>query len=309
MNKQTTPWVEKYRPDTFNNIVLEKYNKMLLENIISTDTFPNLLLYGPPGTGKTTTIINLIQSYQQKHNCVDQSLVIHLNASDERGIDTIRNNINAFVNSKSLFKKGMKFVILDEVDYMTKNAQQALKYLLHSHPENVRFCLICNYISKIDESLQNDFVRMRFNQLPKDKIINFLHNISQNEHLDYTQEQLQSIQYLFNSDMRSMINYMQSNQHFIIQNDIISNVVWDNLIDICKKDIGQAISNVIVVSKKYNMEKKNVLKNLMNYIVRKKTHLVNDIFLTTCKNITHSQDSNTTYLLNYFFAELHTSLQ
>lgn len=309
MNKQTTPWVEKYRPDTFQNIVLEKYNKILLENIISTDTFPNLLLYGPPGTGKTTTIINLIQSYQRKHNCIDQSLVIHLNASDERGIDTIRNNINAFVNSKSLFKKGMKFVILDEVDYMTKNAQQALKYLLHSHPENVRFCLICNYISKIDESLQNDFVRMRFNQLPKDKIITFLQNIAINEKLNYTQDQLQSIQYLFNSDMRSMINYMQSNQHFIIQNDIISNVVWDTLIETCKKDAQESIEQVIVISKKYNMEKKNVLKNLMNYIVRNKSHLINDIFLTTCKNITHSQDCNSTYLLNYFFAELHASLQ
>jgi replication factor C subunit 3/5 len=309
MNKQTTPWVEKYRPDSFNNIVLEKYNKILLENIISTDTFPNLLLYGPPGTGKTTTIINLIQSYQQKHNCVDQSLVIHLNASDERGIDTIRNNINSFVNSKSLFKKGMKFVILDEVDYMTKNAQQALKYLLHSHPENVRFCLICNHISKIDESLQNDFVRMRFNQLPKDKIILFLQNISFNEKLNYTHEQLQSIQYLFNSDMRSMINYMQSNQHFIIQNEIISNVIWNQMIDLCKENCQSAINEVSIISKKYNMEKKNVLKNLMNYIVRNKPHLINDIFLTSCKNITHSQDCNTSYLLNYFFAELHASLQ
>ena len=68
----------------------------------------------------------------------------------------------------------MKFVILDEVDYMTKNAQQALRYLLQSYSNNVRFCLICNYISKIDEGLQNEFIRLRFNQLPKDEIIKLI---------------------------------------------------------------------------------------------------------------------------------------
>jgi len=305
---QTTPWVEKYRPKTFDTIVLEKYNKIFLENIIDHDSFPNLLLYGPPGTGKTTTIINLIQSYQNKYDCCDKSLIIHLNASDERGIDTIRNNINSFVNSKSLFKKGMKFVILDEVDYMTKNAQQALKYLLHSHPENVRFCLICNYISKIDVSLQNDFVRMRFNQLPKSNIIDFLNNISQSEQLNYTNGQLEAIQYLFNSDMRSMINYMQSNQHVSIKHDIICDDIWDDILDNCILSVIASINKVKEVSKKYNMDQMNILKNLMNYIVRNKTYMVNDIFLNTCKNITHCQDSNINYLLNYFFSELHNSL-
>ena len=77
--------------------------------------------------------------------------MIHLNASDERGIDIIRNQINSFVNSKSLFNNGMKFVILDEVDYMTKNAQLALDIYYKNYKSNVRFCLICNYISRIDE--------------------------------------------------------------------------------------------------------------------------------------------------------------
>ena len=101
--KQNIPWVEKYRPDTFNNIVLDEYNKCILENIINDNYFPNLLFYGPPGTGKTTTIINLINIYQEKHNQVNKGLMIHLNASDERGIDIIRNQINTFVSSKPLF--------------------------------------------------------------------------------------------------------------------------------------------------------------------------------------------------------------
>ena len=82
------------------------------------------LIQMPNGTGKTTTIINLINAYQAKLNIKNKDLIIHLNASDERGIDIIRNQINFFVNSNPLFHTGMKFVILDEVDYMTKNAQQ-----------------------------------------------------------------------------------------------------------------------------------------------------------------------------------------
>ena len=172
------PWVEKYRPNHFDNIVLDPINRNLFKQIINKEHFPNLLFYGPPGTGKTTTIINLMNSYQKKYNQQGKGLVIHLNASDERGIDIIRNQINKFVNSKTLFSKGIKFVVLDEVDYMTKNAQQALCYLLQKQKDTVRFCLICNYISKIEESLQNEFMKLRFNQLPNKNIVTFLHRLT-----------------------------------------------------------------------------------------------------------------------------------
>ena len=148
------PWVEKYRPKNFENIVIEETNLKIFKNMIENNYFPNFLFYGPPGTGKTTTIINLINLYQQKNDEVNKSLMIHLNASDERGIDIIRNQIYQFINSKPLFINGTKFIILDEVDYMTKSAQQALKYILKTTNKNVKFCLICNYISKIDETLQ-----------------------------------------------------------------------------------------------------------------------------------------------------------
>ena len=92
-------WVEKYRPKIFQDIVLDPLNRQILNNIIETSYFPNLLFYGPPGTGKTTSIINLINSYQEKLNTKNKDLIIHLNASDERGIDIIRNQINFFVNS------------------------------------------------------------------------------------------------------------------------------------------------------------------------------------------------------------------
>ncbi len=254
-----TPWVEKYRPNTFDDIVLDPLNKTILENIIKNEHFPNLLFYGPPGTGKTTSIINLIKAYQE--NSQNQNLMIHLNASDERGIDIIRNQINSFVNSKSLFNNGMKFVILDEVDYMTKNAQIALRYLLQSYKSNVRFCLICNYISRIDEALQNEFVRLRFNQLPEREIITFLNVINEKEKLQYSDETIHLIQKLFNSDIRSMINYMQSNEQIIYNRKIIQTELWEKITDDIKnKDLDENLQFISKLSNEYNIEKKILLK-------------------------------------------------
>merc|ERR1711968_119418 len=96
----TRPWIEKYRPTKFDDIVLDPLNKKLLENIVKQNSFPNLLFYGPPGTGKTTTIINLINRYQEINNYTHKKgYTIHLNASDDRGIDIIRNQIKTFVKT------------------------------------------------------------------------------------------------------------------------------------------------------------------------------------------------------------------
>ena len=306
------PLVEFYRPKKFEDIVLDPLNKQILQNIIETSYFPNLLFYGPPGTGKTTTIINLIDAYQVKLNNKNKDLIIHLNASDERGIDIIRNQINFFVNSKPLFHTGMKFVILDEVDYMTKNAQQALKYLLQNYSSNVRFCLICNYISKIDEGLQNEFIRLRFNQLPKNDIIKFLTKISESEKLNLTSKTLHCIQILYKSDIRSMINFMQSNQDIKVQNEenpkfnIIDNEVWENLIKkISQKEKLEIIGNYVYdISINYNIDKKNIIKDFFNYIIRNHPEIISNRFLNFIENLMHSQNQNNNVHVNYALSQL-----
>jgi len=303
-------WVEKYRPKFFEDIVLDPLNKQILKNIIDTSYFPNLLFYGPPGTGKTTTIINLITSYQEKLNNKNKDLIIHLNASDERGIDIIRNQINFFVNSKPLFNTGMKFVILDEVDYMTKNAQQALRYLLHSYSSNVRFCLICNYISKIDEGLQNEFIRLRFNQLPKDDIIDFLRIISVTEKLNMSQKTLSSIQKLYKSDIRSMINFMQSNQDLVkyTENEIkiIDNDVWNSLLEklLKRENINLLKNDIHNISINYNIDKKNIIKDFLNYIIRNHFKYLNSDFLNFIENLMHSQIQNSDTFIYYLLTKL-----
>jgi len=309
ISKEFIPFVEKYRPTQFENIVLDPLNKKILKNIIETSYFPNLLFYGPPGTGKTTTIINLINAYQSKLNIKNKDLIIHLNASDERGIDIIRNQINFFVNSKPLFHTGMKFVILDEVDYMTKNAQQALRYLLQNYSNNVRFCLICNYISKIDEGLQNEFIRLRFNQLPKNDIINFLTNISTLENLNISENALSCIQKLYKSDIRSMINFMQSNQN-IVKNEqdfyIIDNDVWEKLLTMLSKR--EKINNIYLfihsISIQYNIDKKNIIKDFLNYIIRNHQQYLSSEFLNFIENLMHSQIQNNNIHIYYSLSRL-----
>lgn len=299
------PWVEKYRPVHFDNIVLDPINRQIFKNILENNYFPNLLFYGPPGTGKTTTIINLINDYQLKNNQKNKGMVIHLNASDERGIDIIRNQIYQFVKSKNLFESGTKFVILDEVDYMTKNAQQALKILLQSYSYNVRFCLICNYISKIDEPLKNEFICIRFNQLPKEDIYNFIRNISNNENLNLTDVVIDKLQKIYNSDIRSMINFIQLNQNITdCDYNIIDNSVLENIHDLLVSGASTAVEYIHDISIQYNSDKKNIIKKYFNYIIRNKKELVKPDFLNIVEVLMHSNNTNIRHLLQYFVVHM-----
>ncbi len=282
-----------------------------MTTIMDTNHFPNILLYGPPGTGKTTTIINLVNCFQERNNEKNKGLMIHLNASDERGIDVIRNQIHQFVNSKSLFTTGTKFVILDEVDYMTKSAQQALKYLLQGFMKNVRFCLICNYISRIDESLQNAFMRLRFSQLPESDIIRFLTVISEQERLFIPQEKLAMIQKLYKSDIRSMINYMQSNQNVILNQKVIDNTVWDALTDLIETpsltdqlSYEAAVTKLDAISTLYNIEPRNLIKNYIKYIISCKGDRLNAAFLNLVENVIHLTEPNVDYVTRYLVLAL-----
>lgn len=322
MNKQSIPWVEKYRPTNFDDIVLDPINRKMFQNILDKNYFPNLLFYGPPGTGKTTTIINIINEYQIRYNQKNKGTIIHLNASDERGIDIIRSQIHQFVKSKNFFDVGLKFVILDEVDYMTKNAQQALKYLLQSSCYNVRFCLICNYISKIDESLKNEFICIRFNQLPRPDIYKFIKNITKNENLELSDAVIDRIQQIYNSDIRSMINFIQLNQNITMwEENIMTDEVWENLDQFLKTKEGLRPSTTTFeqgelwlkmindLSVRFNMDKKGILKNYFNYIIKKKPEMVCDDFLTIVEMVMHSNDSNIYHILDYFISHMKVIVQ
>ena len=316
------PWVEKYRPNQFDDIVLDPINRQLFQQILDKNYFPNLLFYGPPGTGKTTTIINLIQEYQTKYSRPNKSNVIHLNASDERGIDIIRNQIHSFVKSMNLFETGFKFVVLDEVDYMTKNAQQALKYLLQTTTTNVRFCLICNYISKIDESLKNEFICVRFNQLPKQDIYQFIRTIAQKEGIEIETDAIDTIQTMYRSDIRSMINFLQLNQNFKLEEwnqNVMNSALLDKLrqmfmpsspssIITSSNDISPIIVFIRNISVQYNIDKKHIMHTYFNYIIRNYPDEITDHFLNIVDTVVHNTDTNIEDILRYFCLNLSANI-
>jgi len=298
----TIPWIEKYRPTNYENIILDDINKRLFNNIIETEYFPNLLFFGPPGNGKTTTIINLIHSYQKKKKEVNNSLIIHLNASDERGIDTIRNQILQFANTSSLFIKGTKFVILDEIDYMTKNAQQALKYLIQEsyHHNNIRFCLICNYLCKIDDGLQNEMIKCKFNQLPKKEITTLIQNISKNENLSYKQNNIDLLYDYFKSDIRSTINFIQMNQNNT-QLKIIDKLQWNKLLLLFKeKNIVKIEKYIHKLHIDFNIDKKSIIKKFITFIIKDNISILNNHFLNVMEELFHNTDIPINIYLHYF---------
>jgi DNA polymerase III delta prime subunit len=209
MAAASTPWVEKYRPQNLSDVVLEPHNKVLFDSVLERARFPNLLFYGPPGTGKTTTIINLVREYHDRYNSGGNKLVMHLNASDDRGIEVMRTRILQFVSTEPVFGDGLKFVVLDEVDSMTTNAQVALRHIINEHSATVRFCLICNFISRIDTALQKVLVLVRFKNVPRDQTHVFLRAIVDAENTGMADSAISVIIDAYDSDMRSMVNAIQ----------------------------------------------------------------------------------------------------
>jgi replication factor C subunit 3/5 len=198
------PWVEKYRPQDLKNIVLDSEASTIFNNMIKFNYYPNMILYGPPGTGKTTTIMCLLKHYPYSNH------IIHLNASDERGIEVIRTQLYAFIHTKGLFQNQMKFIILDEVDSMTKQAQTSLITLMTN--TNVRFCLICNYISKLIPTLRDYFLLIPFYNTSHDN--SYIKNIIKAENLKLKKSIVDDIIFNYSPDLRSIVNSLQAYQSY-----------------------------------------------------------------------------------------------
>ena len=290
-------WNEKYRPNNLEKIILSNYNKLLINNIIDKNYFPNLLLYGPPGTGKTTTVINLINSYLNKYYSDNKKQIVHLNASHERGIEIIRNNLYTFVVSDNLFFEGPKFIILDEVDYMTKSAQLALKYLIEYYSNtNVRYCLICNYITKIDNNLQSYFCKLKFNTIPFEEIHTFLSDICSAEKLSVSRDYLYHIIYLFKNDIRAMINFLQLNNNNMIY--FIDANIYEKLYAINLKDEYEVFkTNFLKIEKKYKFNYNEFIKTYIYNILKTNIHSINSTKMDCLEFFVHNynklNDKNT----------------
>ncbi|XP_066055746.1 replication factor C subunit 5 isoform X2 [Chamaea fasciata] len=202
------PWVEKYRPQALSELVSHRDILSTVQRFISEDRLPHLLLYGPPGTGKTSTILACARQLYREREF--GSMVLELNASDDRGIDIVRGPILSFASTRTIFKKGFKLVILDEADAMTQDAQNALRRVIEKFTENTRFCLICNYLSKIIPALQSRCTRFRFGPLTPELMVPRLQHVIQEEGVDVSEDGMKALVTLSSGDMRRALNILQS---------------------------------------------------------------------------------------------------
>nr|CDQ00249.1 Bm4081, isoform h [Brugia malayi] len=207
------PWVEKYRPASLTELVSHQEITDTLMKLINENRLPHLLFYGPPGTGKTSTILAAARMLYTSKQL--SSMVLELNASDDRGIGIVREQIINFAQTSTLnVDKNQssvpKLIILDEADAMTKDAQSALRRVIEKFTDNVRFCIICNYLSKIIPAIQSRCTRLRFAPLSNEQILPRLHHIVQVETLTVTEDGQKALLNLAEGDMRRVINILQS---------------------------------------------------------------------------------------------------
>lgn len=228
------PWVEKYRPASLDDIVHHNEIVSVLKQTLVTNDFPNLLLYGPPGTGKTSSITALARTMFGNRF---EGRVLQLNASDERGIFVIRERVRKFAqsvpmsyggssgdpnNPSKLNKKvaNLKLIILDEADSMTSAAQACLRRTMEIYSKTTRFCLICNYVSRIIEPIASRCSKFRFQPIANPLMLERLEHICQSENVKYTDVKvLEHLISVCDGDLRQAITTLQSAHRLIGQDN------------------------------------------------------------------------------------------
>ncbi|KAI9725805.1 MAG: hypothetical protein M1828_002434 [Chrysothrix sp. TS-e1954] len=225
--EDSLPWVEKYRPDTLSDVAGHTDILSTINKFIDANRLPHLLLYGPPGTGKTSTVLALARRIYGIRNM--RQMVLELNASDDRGIDVVREQIKTFCSTKQIFNSftpststststsasagrltGFKLIILDEADAMTSTAQMALRRIIEKYTPNTRFCIIANYTHKLSPALLSRCTRFRFSPLPDHAIRRLVGKIIEEERVNIQEDGVEALVRQAKGDMRRAVNVLQS---------------------------------------------------------------------------------------------------
>lgn len=277
----STPWIEKYRPNKIEDLVLDANTHNNIKKIINDKIMPNIIITGVPGIGKTTTILCIAKNL---HGINFRESVLELNASDERGVKTVQKTIESFCKKKMSndgdYSKH-KLVLLDEADNMTKKAQQTISVLIDTYRNTTRFAFTCNNSSEIISAIQSRCIIFRYNRLDNTQITNRLKTICDIEKVPYTLEGLNAIVITAQGDLRQAINNLQ------LTYNGYNYVIPDNVYRLCDKPHPLIIQNIFIACSKKDIKSAlTILNDLSN-----KGYSSSDISLSmlhTLKNIDQS---------------------
>ncbi|KAI4263455.1 MAG: hypothetical protein L6R42_001398 [Xanthoria sp. 1 TBL-2021] len=217
-NGNLQPWVEKYRPKTLSDVTAQDHTIRVLQRTLQASNLPHMLFYGPPGTGKTSTILALAKELYGPE--MFKSRVLELNASDERGISIVREKVKDFarmqLSNPPLHYRDKhpcppyKIVILDEADSMTQDAQSALRRTMETYSKITRFCLICNYVTRIIDPLASRCSKFRFKSLDQGNAKRRLEEIAELEAVKMETGVVDALIKCSEGDLRKAITFLQS---------------------------------------------------------------------------------------------------
>ena len=223
--KEHSLLVEKYRPTNIDNYVGNESSKNTIKNYITQNDIQNLLFYGPAGTGKTT----LAKLITKNIDCD----VLYINASDERGIETIRDKVSGFASTMSF--KPLKVVILDEADFLTIQAQASLRNVIETFSRSTRFILTCNYLERIIDPLQSRCQTLKIIPPNKVEIVNHLIKVIQKDNIKTSVSDLETIVNNNYPDVRKMLNTIQistvDNKLILDESTLVESNYMDKVFD------------------------------------------------------------------------------
>lgn len=238
--------VEKFRPRDFSEIVGNEDAVKRLSQFAKDGNMPNIILHGPPGCGKTTVILCMAREILGPHM---KEAVLELNASNERGLDVVRNKIKMFAQAKVTLDPGkQKLVILDEADAMTESAQQALRRIIEIYSKTTRFAFACNIFDKIIEPIQSRCAVVRFNRLNDTQMRSKMLSICRQMEVQYDDKGIDAIIYTAQGDMRQAINNLQSTF------DGFESITEENVFKVCDEPPPVVIQNIIECCLKTNLD-------------------------------------------------------
>ena len=253
---ENIPWTEKYRPSNFDEIVYQANIKKLLINSYENKNLPHLLFHGPPGTGKTSSIITICKLFYGENY---HKYVLELNASDDRGITVIRGKIKDFSRLSLKNNNGppFKIIILDEADFLTADAQAALRRCIECYSNITRYCIICNYINKIISPIQSRCAILYFKPIPISYIQEKLELIIEKEKMKIKENTLKNILSNSDGDLRKAINSLQLY-------NVINNEETLEYLNTSELNSTKLFTDFLSNLKKYNL--KTIAKNIQNQL-------------------------------------------